>query len=151
MIEPRLRVPAQAARLMKNVLLLAALITLAACSGKPSVSEIREQVASQMQADGRDRLFEIRNFRKRNGFRKDERTYIADVEYELVFRKSLADLQAELEKEAQDSPFRALSSSVEIVAMKLKFGNFKAGDHITRQAKLTLIRTEQGWRIQDTD
>ena len=132
-------------------MLLSAPSTLAACSGKPSVSEIRDQVASRLQAEGRDRLFEIRNFRKRNGFRKDDHTYIADVEYELVFRKSLADLQDELEKDAQDSPFRALSSSVEIMALKLKYGNFRAGDHLARKDKLTLIKTEQGWRIQGDD
>jgi uncharacterized metal-binding protein len=80
MIEPRARVPAGAARLLKTLLLSVVLTTLAACSGKPSVSEIRDQVVSQLQADGRGRLFEIRNFRKRNGFRKNDRTYIADVE-----------------------------------------------------------------------
>jgi hypothetical protein len=68
-----------------------------------------------------------------------------------VFRKSLAGLQDELEKDAQDSPFRALSRSVEIMALKLKYGNFRVGDHLARKDKLTLIKTEQGWRIQGDD
>ncbi|MGH8760174.1 MAG: hypothetical protein ACREVW_11790 [Burkholderiales bacterium] len=70
---------------MKNLFLLS-LTVLAACSGPPSVEEIRGQLESVLAADAGG-VVTVENFEKINGHEKDEKTDIADVTYDLVFAK----------------------------------------------------------------
>lgn len=131
-----------------TVLLLALLLT--ACSKKPSQLEMQRQVETTLQDQGLDQLFTVEHFQKTNGFQKSDNVYIADVKYDLVFRKDFDEVLAELKQQASDNPVLVLTDGMSSMALRLQYGNFKAGQRITREEKITFINTEQGWRIENT-
>lgn len=123
--------------------LLALLLLLAACTNQPGNSEIQRQITERLSIEGRD-LFAIENFRKTNGFESGQNVYVAEVEYDLVFRRSLADLALNLSK--RNDPVLA---GLDLVALGLKYGQFEAGERLHRSEKATFHKTERGWLLQN--
>lgn len=123
-----------------KIILLALMFIFVGCldSGKPSDSEIKTQALTQIATKDSEKIFSIENFKKTNGFEKDEKTYIADIQYDVVFKKSLR----EIEKE-----FGIFAST----AIGVKFGNFKTGHRATNKQKATLIKKESGWVISSIE
>ena len=134
---------------MKRIACLLMLFILAGCSGKPSNRQIENEVVKNVLSDGGNELFQVENFVKTNGFEKSEHTYIADVKYDLVFKKSLEEVAQQLKNESQGSPFGALGSGLGILALNMQFGNFEAGQRVNKEEKVTFIKTENGWRIEE--
>jgi len=129
-----------------TVLLLALLLT--ACSKKPTVDEMQQQVEVTLQEDGRDQFFSVENFQKTNGFQQSDNIYVADVKYDLVFKKDFDELIAEMKRQASDNPSLVLTNGMSSMALRLQYGDFKAGQRVTKEEKITFIKTEQGWRIE---
>ena len=123
--------------------LLALLLLLVACTNQPGNSEIQRQITERLSIEGRD-LFAIENFRKTNGFESGQNVYVAEVEYDLVFRRSLADLALNLSK--RNDPVLA---GLDLVALGLKYGQFEAGERLHRSEKATFHKTERGWLLQN--
>lgn len=127
----------------KSLPLLLALSLLAACSNRPSEAEVQRQV-SERTLGGNRGLFVIESFKKLNGFEASPNVYSVDVEYDLVFQKSLADLALNLGK--RDDPVLA---GLDLVALGLRYGQFQAGDRQHRTEKVTFQHTERGWLLQN--
>ena len=123
---------------MKKLLLAIIMIVFTGCfdSGKPSDSEIKTQALTQIVTKQSGKIYSIENFKKTNGFEKDEKTYIADIQYDIVFKKSLRDIEKE---------FGSFAS----MALSIKYGNFKAGHRATNKQKATLIKKENGWVLSN--
>jgi hypothetical protein len=130
-----------------TVLLVFILAT--ACSNKPSDEELREQVTANLLKDYRSKLYTVENFQKLNGFENDERTYTAQIQYDLVFKVDLQDAPQYLGDETNDSFLKQSADALGLLSMTAQYGNFKAGDRITQDDKVVLIKTEKGWRIKD--
>jgi hypothetical protein len=107
------------------------------CSGKPSEGTIKKLFIADIEKSGMDKILEINTFSKTNGFEQDKNTYIADVGYDIVFKVGARDLDKVLGQDAL-----MLSAG-----LALTYGDFKAGDTQHREQKITLIKTENGWRI----
>lgn len=131
---------------MKKIALLIALsIALGACSAKPGENEIRKLfIDSFMQSDGLVDILAIDNFIKTNGFEKDEKTYVADVAYDIVFKRNRSVM-----KSVAKTP--NVTDMTNDALLMLRFGDFKAGDKKHEAAKITLIKTEGGWRIESVN
>ncbi|MFZ5467487.1 MAG: hypothetical protein ACOZAI_09530 [Pseudomonadota bacterium] len=127
------------------VFLLAGLLT--ACSSKPSVNELRDLVADELNAEGPQAIYKIENFNKVNGYMKDDRRYVAEVTFDLVFTKGLQDIAAEAQSQP-GGPLEKMGKGMGLMSLGLLYGDFKAGDRLPRAQTLPLIRTEQGWRIE---
>lgn len=121
---------------------LLVLLLLTACANRPSEGDTERQVTARLLSEGGD-LYTIENFRKTNGFEPGQNTYVADVEYDLVFKRSLADLALNLRK--RDDPVLA---GLDLVALGLKYGQFQAGERQHHTEKVTFLKTEQGWLLQ---
>jgi len=132
-----------------TVLLIALLLT--ACSKKPTVLEMQQQFEATLQQDGRDQLFSVENFQKTNGFQKSDNIYVADVKYDLVFKKDFGQVLEEMKEQARDNPVQVFSDGMSSMALRLQYGDFKAGLRISQEEKLTFIKTEQGWRIEQPE
>lgn len=120
---------------------------LSACTTQPSDHEINILVAKSVLPQGGENILALENFRKVNGIRVDDTTYVAEVEYDLVFRKGLEELTAELAQQSQHSPLEALGAGVELFGQLVQYGQFKAGDRLPQSGTFKLIQTEQGWRL----
>ncbi len=120
-----------------------ALLLLAACANRPGDGDIQRQVTERLLGQGGS-LYVVENFRKTNGFEPSQNVYIAEVEYDLVFQKSLADLALNL-RERNDP----LLAGLDLVALGLKYGQFQAGERRHRAEKVTFHKTERGWLLQD--
>ena len=66
----------------------------------------------------------------------------------LVFKKGLDDLANSLDNDEPSSLLDKGLAAVGMVALTAQYGNFKAGDRLPRDEKVTLIKTEQGWRLK---
>ncbi len=120
-----------------------ALLLLAACANRPGDGDIQRQVTERLLGQGGS-LYVVENFRKTNGFEPSQNVYIAEVEYDLVFQKSLADLALNL-RERNDP----LLAGLDLVALGLKYGQFQAGERRHRAEKVTFHKTERGWLLQN--
>lgn len=135
----------------KSACILVAL-SLAGCSDKPSNHILEQQIVQQVMGGGAhevlaDPIVKVENFEKVNGFRKDSKTYIADLKYDLVFQKSLKEIAQQMKKEEADSPFSVAIGSGGVLILKMQFGDFEAGYRVTKKEKVTFLKTEKGWRI----
>lgn len=128
------------------VLLLAGLV--AACSSQPSDDELRALVVDALDAQGPEAIYRVENFRKINGYLKDDRRYVAEVGYELIFAKGLQNIAAE-SRNPLAGPLERMGAVTGLMALHLLYGDFKAGDRLPRTQTLHLIKTEQGWHIEE--
>ncbi|MDG4596160.1 MAG: hypothetical protein P9F75_10820 [Candidatus Contendobacter sp.] len=119
-----------------------ALLLLAACANRPGDSEIERQITERLLREGGS-LYVVENFRKTNGFEPGQNVYVAEVEYDLAFQKSLADLALNLRDRSDP-----LLAGLDLVALGLKYGQFQAGERRHRAEKATFHKTERGWLLQ---
>jgi len=128
---------------MKRLLFAIFIMLLAACANRPGDGDIERQVNERLLREGGS-LYVVENFRKTNGFEPGQNVYVAEVEYDLVFQKSLADLALNLRK--RDDPVLA---GLDLVALGLKYGQFQAGERRHRTERATFHKTERGWLLQN--
>lgn len=134
---------------MRQIIFIGALsFFLVACADVPSDREIQIQVSNFLLKDNNYELYDIENFVKVNGFQQEDNTYIAHIKYELMFKKGLDDLANSLDSDEPSSLLDKGLAAVGMVALTAQYGNFKAGDRLPRDEKVTLIKTEQGWRLK---
>ena len=127
---------------MKRLLFAIFIMLLAACANRPGDGDIERQVNERLLREGGS-LYVVENFRKTNGFEPGQNVYVAEVEYDLVFQKSLADLAINL-RDSQDP----LLAGLDLVALGLRYGQFQAGERRHRTEKVTFHKTERGWLLQ---
>ena len=127
---------------MMRLLFAIFIMLLAACANRPGDGDIERQVNERLLREGGS-LYVVENFRKTNGFEPGQNVYVAEVEYDLVFQKSLADLAINL-RDSQDP----LLAGLDLVALGIKYGQFQAGERRHRAEKATFHKTERGWLLQ---
>ncbi|HEB60165.1 MAG TPA: hypothetical protein ENJ01_13155 [Gammaproteobacteria bacterium] len=124
-------------------------LLLVACSNVPGEAEVAELVRNRLLGEGDNAYLSVENFEKLNGYEKDANHYVVQVRYQLVFHKSLDEISAELEAQSGDSILDQMSAGLGLMALRIRYGDFKAGDRFPVEEDVTLIRTEKGWRILD--
>ena len=135
---------------MKKIILLFVTTFVVACYGVvPEDREIETMVRASLLTDGLDDLFIMENFAKTNGFRQSDNVYIVDVEYDLVFQKSFADVVREISKDPTGPQYGMFGSKFILTAIQSNFGQFETGDRINKIDKITLHKTEKGWQIAE--
>jgi hypothetical protein len=124
-------------------------LLLAACTGKPSDSDIEEQIVAFMMNDDLSRDFvSINSIEKINGFEKNSNTYIAVVRYEIEFKKSLDDFRETLTSRSGDILER-MQVNIAVGVLKRQYGNFSAGQKMEETREFTFINTDNGWVLAD--
>ena len=156
------------AAVVKIFVFLTILFCLVSCSSAPSSAVLEKLVSDQVMADPIDaQLFEFKNFSKIDGVKKDDHTYIAMVQYDLVFKVNIAQAtkivnqtildtpQGNALKDDKDNPFGKLASTLMAgsmySALVQNYGEFKAGDAIHKKLKVTLLKSEKGWILDDSE
>jgi hypothetical protein len=123
-------------------------LLLTACTGKPSDSEIEEQVlASLVNVVSRDFLA-VHSLKKLNGFEKDSSTYIAVVKFEAEFKKSFQEVSDALTS-LPANPIEAMQLALGVKVLKMQYGNFAAGQKMEITREFTFINTDNGWVLAD--
>ncbi len=134
---------------MRIVLFLVIVLLFSGCSNKPSESEMEQQIHNAFVETADSQLFQFVNFEKINGFQQDDgKVYIAEIRYELEFKKGIEEIEEDLKKQFQKDIVGSIGSGLNVVALKIKYGDFKFGDSITYEEKKTFIKTENGWLLQ---
>ena len=130
-------------------LLSVLLITLlaSACSSLPEDREIEDLLRDSILSDGLGDLFVLQSFTRTNGFQESENVYIVDVEYDLVFQKSFAEVVDEIKANPTGPQYGMFGSKLLMTAIQSNFGQFEVGDRIHKREKVRLHRTEKGWMI----
>ena len=128
---------------MKRLLFAVCILLLAACANRPGDGDVERQVNERLLREGGS-LYIVENFHKTNGFEPSQNVYVAEVEYDLVFQKSLADLALNLRD--RNDP---LLAGLDLVALGIKYGQFQAGERRHRAEKVTFHQTERGWLLQN--
>ena len=125
------------------------LITLlaSACSSLPEDREIEDLLRDSILSDGLGDLFVLQSFTRTNGFQESENVYIVDVEYDLVFQKSFAEVVDEIKANPTGPQYGMFGSKLLMTAIQSNFGQFEVGDRIHKREKVRLHRTEKGWMI----
>ena len=133
---------------MKKLAWLLLVLLLAGCSGSPGERTIQRQIAQELYKNGGDQIYRLAHFKKLSGYQKED-LYIAEVEYDLIFKKGYEQAAEELKTESKGNPLGALGAGVGLFALKLQYGDFKAGEVLHQQERVTLVKTDQGWMLED--
>lgn len=134
--------------MMKKFIAIALLSTLlGACSGLPEDKAIETMLHDSILSDGLGDLFVLEKFTKTNGFQESDNVYTVDVEYDLVFQKSFAEVMREIRADPTGPQYGMFGSKLVLAAIQSNFGQFDAGDRIHKVDKVTLHKTEQGWQL----
>ena len=132
---------------------LTSLLVVAGCSGTPGEHAIESQVTADLAKGGGDELLKVENFKKVNGFLKDDRTYIADIHYDIVLKQSIKSFveNAEATVKSSKDPAGAeqVGGALLVMGLALQFGDGKAGDRYPKDDKVTLLKTDNGWQLSD--
>ncbi|WP_455210171.1 hypothetical protein [Kaarinaea lacus] len=123
-------------------------VLITGCSNKPSDEELRTQVSEFLLKDYRSKLYTVENFQKVNGFENNDRTYTAQVQYDLVFKVDLQDAHQFLGDGSNDSFLQRSADALGLLSLTAQYGNFQAGDRVPQEDKVVLIKTEKGWRLK---
>ena len=126
-------------------------LLLSACAGRPGDAVVRKELEARLHKEGLDALFRLENLQRLNGYALDDNRYVVQVKYDLVFTRDYADLAQEAKQTANDAPLAGFMGAMTLLALQMQYGNFKAGERITREADLTFVRSEKGWRLLKTD
>lgn len=134
--------------LKKFLVLLVFAVIFIGCSSKPSESFIKEEFVSHLQKSEIGSFIKVESFKKLNGMEKDDKTYTADVEYELSFTKSMEEISKELKQNSGKNLLKSAETGMVLMTLNMQYGNFKAGykTKLTKQ-QLTFIKTENGWQL----
>jgi len=134
---------------------------LTGCARTPSEGEIRRLVLAEIIDQDLRQFVEISEFQKTNGYEPGSNSYVADIRYKVTFRKSFADMAADLQKEVDAAGTGAGQSSAErtitgaanavagigLLALAFQYGEFQAGDSFERNDRVSFIKTENGWQL----
>lgn len=133
---------------IRLLLLLTFLVFISACSGTPSEGTIKAELSKYLNNGFGETIISVDNFRKNNGFEENDKTYIADISYDMVFDKSLEDIAGILENLSGQSETQKMGAGLGIMGLAMAYGQFQAGHTIQKEQKLTLVKTEQGWKVK---
>ena len=137
--------PLRCSRSLTIILLLCLSVT--ACTAPPSEELIKTQIARYILPQVGEEIFSLENFQKLDGRMNEDASYSVEVRYELVFRRSLDEISAELSATAKHAPFEAMDKGLAIFFKAMEYGNFKAGDRVHKREIYHFIKTEKSWRI----
>lgn len=137
--------PLRCSRSLTIILLLCLSVT--ACTAPPSEELIKTQIARYILPQVGEEIFSLENFQKLDGRMNEDASYSVEVRYELVFRRSLDEISAELSATAKHAPFEAMDKGLAIFFKMMEYGNFKAGDRVHKREIYHFIKTEKSWRI----
>ena len=127
-------------------LLLLCLSTMG-CTSTPSEEHVKLQIAKYILPQAGEEVFSMEEFKKLDGRLNSDGSYSVEVSYDLVFRKGLDQISAQLSADATERPFKTLDKGLEIFAKVMEFGNFKAGDRVHKQEIYRFVKTEKSWRL----
>ena len=123
---------------MKSFLLGCMIVLLSACSGTPSESSMAEQIESGMNQAVGFEFVEVKNLKKINGIQESDSSYLAQLEFDLYFPKSIEQVVAPLGGRMQR----------EMAGFKLGAtvgGAFAADDTRHRAVNYRFAKSENGW------
>jgi hypothetical protein len=125
------------------------LTVLAGCSSRPSDAVVMEQVRASLTSPGSEAYLVVENFRKTNGYVREDGPYVAEVTYDLVFRKSFREISEETKREmsGNGSALAAFGKGFTLFALGVQYGDFPAGYRVGRTEEVAFRKTEKGWRI----
>jgi hypothetical protein len=134
---------------------LAGLLLLSACTSAPGDSEVTAQVLPLLIPSNMQTIAEIKNLHKGNGFEIDENTYAVDIDYQILFKKSFAELAKPADEAIQAQSGKAdilagvanFFNGLNLISLNMAYGDFKAGDKVSKHERVTFIKTENGWML----
>jgi hypothetical protein len=160
---------------MKNLISIPLILVLTSCSissipfvgnsGTPGDNELRNQVMPLLVNQNFNDTVEVRNLHKTNGYETNAKTYTVDIGYDLVFKVNFADLLAKqapganaaLKNSGLNNPQATVAQNIDAIgggitalnlgAMRLVYGDFKAGESIKQQDRVTFTKSENGWQL----
>ena len=131
-----------AARYFMSGVSLLVVITACAPQPVPSDKEIRAQVTQRL--DGTNDIWAVRNVKKTKGARKEDGTYVADVDYDIVFKMSYP--EAVRHVEASSGAVTALQAMQPLLK---RYGWWDMCNVVHEQESFPFVNSENGWVIPD--
>lgn len=128
---------------MKKFMYLLLALFITGCSGTPGENEIEEQVVASLKNSGLDKIYSVENFEKLNGYEKDDRTYIAIVKYDVIFKIDDNEIEQVFENKSNSEQGLFI-----YINLRREFGSFSKGDRFEVKKELTFIDTDNGWRLR---
>lgn len=115
---------------------------------RPSESEIQSQVEAVALSGAVANIATVENFKKVNGF-EDPAThsYVAEVSYDLVVKKSYKDILKAANFNAMKSESQVSPEAVYAFRFAILHKEWDAGAHFPMTEKVPFRKTESGWRV----
>ena len=133
---------------IKYLCLVLAMLALAACSDKPSSSEVTDQVKELLLGEP---MAHVDHLKQINGYKKDSNYYVAVINYHITMLESFDQMTKEASSVKTDSK-SAIASGFGLFALSLKFGGrFQKGSEFEVTDNYLFLKTDKGWILQGLD
>jgi hypothetical protein len=118
------------------------LVILAACAPQPAPSdkEIRTQVTQRLA--GSNDILMVRKVKETKLTRQKNGAYVADVDYDVVFKSSFADAVRHIEATSD-----ALTALTAMQPLLKKYGPWDMCETAHEQTSFPFVQSEKGWVI----
>jgi hypothetical protein len=120
---------------------------MSACSKAPSDGKIESQVVAALTQGGADKLYDIENFHKTNGLQKDDKTYEAQVHYEVVFKKAIENFTKNIDANPSQSAGTSAVAYMVLGKALAQGAKVEPGGRVSMDETITLQKTDNGWQI----
>lgn len=129
-----------------HVFLLAALL-LAACSGKPDIAMIEEDLNSIVDDQGFRDYLEVQNVHYISDERPDDNTYLAKVGWDYEFKMSSEEVARRVKNNLPSDPEEAKKMSGAAETLLATFGEFQKGEVRSFQQAARFIKIDGNWKL----
>lgn len=130
--------------LYRYFIIACSVLLLIACS-RPSIEDIEPHIRSHFQFALDEGIFEIKNMEFMDGDSAAAESYIAKVEFDVVFLKSMKDVTSHARRHAAATPVETFHRNQELFNLMSTFGKPKANATVHVKADVVMQERDDKW------
>lgn len=135
-------------RHFENAFAIMLLVAVAGCSQGLGEAQMASLMNDHLGREGQGTYISVVNLRKINAHTSADSKYVADVEYDVFFTKGLDEIEDILIRDAKDNVLAGINTSMQMLMLKTRFGNFQAGFSFPTTNTVTFVKGEKGWMVE---
>jgi hypothetical protein len=125
-----------------------AVLVIVGCSSGPDMDDVEKQVVASMFKDDFERaVFEVKDFKKVDGFVEADGIRGIEVSFDIVFKVGVNEMFDEAERMRRRGDMNSWGLAKAATVLQASHGMAKKGDRIPVVQTFRFRETENGWRL----
>ncbi len=130
--------------LIRYFIIACSTLLLIACS-RPSIEDIEPHIRPHFQFALDEGIFEVKNMKFMDGDSAAAESYIAKIEFDVVFLKNMKDVTSHARRHAAATPVETFHRNQELFNLMTTFGRPKANTTVHVKADVVMQEKDDTW------